>query len=208
MASSSTSEMQSKTVKLELSRVAVDEEFTTMTDGMSLEALRELHDEIQEEAKITVSKLKHVSEQIHYKETVIKKEATAERNRIKELGKRAQKEAERSETITFSVNVSWSEEPLEITLPKNTILSELRDDLATSHPSYEVLTKKGDKEAFVKGFVLMMDGNKIAGQGIMARPTLGGDSLKMKGGEVLSAFSASEFESRQATVATSEGYQQ
>ena len=208
MASSSTSETQSKTVKLELSRVAVDEEFTTMTDGMSLEALRELHDEIQEEAKITVSKLKHVSEQIHSKEAVIKKEATAERNRIKELGKRAQKEAERSKTITFSVNVSWSEEPLEITLPKNTILSELRDDLATSHPSYEVLTKKGDKEAFVKGFVLMMDGNKIAGQGIMARPTLGGDSLKMKGGEVLSAFSASEFENRQATVATSEGYQQ
>ena len=70
------------------------------------------------------------------------------------------------------------------------------------------MTKKGEKENFVKGVVLMMDGNKIAGKGIMSRATLGGDTLKMECGEVLSVFSAEELENRQTTVATSEGYQQ
>ena len=48
----------------------------------------------------------------------------------------------------------------------------------------------------------MMDGSNIAGQGIVARATLGGDRLKMQGGEVFSALSATELENRQTALTT------
>ena len=195
---SSSAEKKPKNVKVEYEKVTLPEDFIDEVKALPLDELKDMKDEIQTDANLVMSKLKLVSELVAEKESTIKKEESDRRAKERADEKKETERVNREQEISFRISVSWEDVPMEFTKPKNTILSEVRDEIAMEHPSYATLKTKKAKEDFVKNFVLELRGKKIAGKGKMARPTLG-EGLKMVGGETMLGFSASEIEEMEAS---------
>lgn len=193
MAVSSTNKQETfKFVKQELS-----EDFKVSVENMSHHERALLRDEINQEMARLGSQNLLLMEKITEEEKRQGKEAKDVLAKAKAKAKQIAMATERDRDIQLTVTLQGVENPINITITKSSTVADLRDEVATHHPAFVGIRHKTKKEEFQSSFVLRW-GDKVFDVS-SARPTLGGPTLRMTGGEQLHGYSAEEFESLNVT---------
>ena len=155
-----------------------------------MEELKREKLEIDTECIRLASQSLHLGNMIKSKEDAIAKEARDEQNRIKNETKKARAAQAREADITVHITLLNPAGVIDITLPKNSTVADLREMTAPYQADYDNLTLKTKKEEFRQKFILIHNG--VIYNTKNTRPTLG-KALNWQGGEQLLGYSIEEF---------------
>ena len=189
----SSSEDNTKTVKMTLQVAPVQEDFETLVNGLTFQEMDTHKTEIFEEIKRLTAQHVYLNELLEEENSRIRKEETVRRQRERNELVREQNRLERESNMTVFVDMAgFRDEPYTATLPKDSTIADLREMVAVNHPDYTNLRLKTAKDDFTKHFKLIW--NDKVFHSMNARPTLGGKTVNMPDGARLSGYSKAEYE--------------